>query len=206
MKVVIVGGGGFAKEIIDLIEDSTSGRIIGYVDKKKNNSGILKYPYLGCDEELNIIIKKYKLSHFFVAIGDTKRRSFLYLKYKKMLTPITIISRKAHISKYAKFGEHVVVYPFSVVSTEVSIGNNVIIYSNSFLGHESVICDHVNINPGVNVAGNVFVDEYSTIGIGASIKERVRIASNTFVGAGAVVVNNTKPNNTYIGVPAEIIK
>src|SRR3989344_1764866 len=195
MKIIIFGAGGFAKEIIDLIEDNIEGDILGYIDKVESHKKILDCPRLGSDQHLNQIIKKYKPSHFFAAIGDSKIRSKLYSNLKSKLSPLSIISKKAHISKYTKIGNHVAVYPYAVISTQVSIGNNTFVYSNSFVGHESKIGNHVNINPGVSIAGKVIIEDFVTVGIGASVKEKLHISKSTTIGGGAMVVKDTKLNN-----------
>lgn len=206
MRILIFGAGGQAKETIDLIEDNLKGQIIGLIDKKSSKSIILGYKILGTDSNLDFIIKKYKATHFFVAIGDLKIRSKLYESAKRKLRPLSIISKKSHISKYAEIGEHVIIYPGVVINAGVQIGNNVLINSNVSIGHESKIGNHVDINPGTSVAGKVEIEDSCFIGISASIRENLHIAKNTIIGGGAMVIKDTKPNNTYGGVPAIILK
>ena len=74
------------------------------------------------------------------------------------------------------------------------------------MGHESKIGNHVNINPGVSIAGKVIIEDFVTVGIGASVKEKLHISKSTTIGGGAMVVKDTKPNNIYTGVPAEIMQ
>ena len=205
MKIIIFGAGGQAKETIDLIRENVKAQIIGIVNKQNINEKILGYKFLGTDDQINKIIKKNKATHFFAAIGDLKIRNRIYNTTKKSLKPLTIISKKANLSKFCKFGDHVIIYPGVTINAEVTIGNNNFINSNVSIGHESQIGNHININPGVNIAGKVIINDFCTIGIGASIKENLRISQNTVVGAGAVVVKNTLPNKTYIGIPAKIM-
>lgn len=205
MKIIILGAGGQAKETIDLIKENMKAQILGIVNKVWINEKILGYRFLGTDQEIEKIIKKNKATHFFIAIGDLGTRAKMYSLIRKRLKPLSIISKKASISKYTSFGEHVIVYPGVVINADVSVGNNVYINSNTSIGHEAKIGDHININPGANVAGRVTIRDFSTIGIGASVKEKITVAERTLVGAGAVVVKNTKQNKTYIGVPAKIM-
>src|SRR3990167_520128 len=204
MKIVFFWAGGQAKETIDLIEDNTKAKIVGIINRQTSQGKIFGYKILGTDDDLNSIIRKSKATHFFIAIGDVKIRGKLYSHAGSKLKPVSIISKKAHISKYAKIGEHVILYPGVIINADVTIGNNVLINSNVSIGHETKIGNNVNINPGVNIAGKVMIGQGCTIGIGASIREQIILATNTYVGAGAVVVKNTKPNRTYIGIPAKI--
>ena len=204
MKIVIFGASGQAKETIDLIEENIKGRIIGYLDKSPGPD-IFGYKFLGTDNQVDKIIKKHQPTHFFVAIGDLMIRSKIYLAMTGKLKPISIISKKAHISKYAKIGDHVIIYPGVVINADVNIGNNVLVNSNASIGHETKIGNHVNINPGANIAGKVTIEDFCFIGIGASIRENLHIAKNTTIGGGAMVTKDTKPDKTYVGVPARII-
>lgn len=206
MRILIFGAGGQAKETIDLIEDNLKGQIIGLIDKKSSNTKILGYKIVGIDKDLDLIIKKHKATHFFAAIGDVKIRGKLFESTRHRLKPLSIISKKAHISKNVKIGEHVIIYPGVVINAEVRIGDNVLINSNVSIGHESKIGNHVDINPGTSVAGKVEIEDFCFIGIGASIRENLHIAKNTIIGGGAMVTKNTKPNNTYGGVPAIVLK
>ena len=206
MNVLIFGAGGYAKEIIDLIEDNTTAKIIGLIDKNGIGSKVLGHEILGSDQEVKRMVNSRKVTHFFVAIGDIITRERVYKQTSLILKPLNIISKKAYISKYAKLGNHVVVFPGVVINSDVEIGNNVIVNTNSAIGHEVKIGNNVNINPGASIAGKVRIGEFSTVGIGASIKENLTIMPNTLIGAGAVVVKNTISGNTYIGVPARIKK
>lgn len=204
MNIIIFGAGGQAKETIDLIEDNVKGKILGLVDNLTTGK-IFGYQIIGRDKELNSLIGKYKLTHFFVAIGDLQIRSRIYLTAKKKLEPLSVVSQRAYVSKHAKYGEHVIIYPGVVINADVSIGNNVIINSNASIGHEVKIGNHVNINPGANIAGKVTISDFCFVGIGASIRENLHIAKNTTIGGGAMVTKDTESNKTYIGVPAKIM-
>lgn len=205
MRVIIFGAGGQAKETIDLIEDNLKANIVGLVDKKPSNLAIFGYKVLGTESEFTSIIKKHKVTHFSVAIGDVKLRSKLYNFARSKLLPLSVISKEAHISKYAKIGEHATIYPGVVINADVTIGNNALINSNASIAHEVKIGNHVDINLGANIAGKVVIEDYCFIGIGASIRENLRIAKNTKIGGGAMVTKDTKPNKTYVGVPAKIL-
>ena len=206
LNIIIFGSGGFAKEAIDLIEENLNGKIIGFIDKKNTDKLILGYSFLGTDKNINEIIKQYKATHFFVAIGDIKIRSQLFISLRNKLKPLTIISKNASLSKYSRIGEHAIIYPGVIINAEVTLGDNVIVNTNVTIGHETKIGSHVNINPGANIAGKVKVNNFCTVGIGSTIKENLIIGSNSTIGAGAVVVKNALANKIYIGVPAEIMK
>lgn len=203
MKILIFGSGGQAKETVDLIEENIKGTIVGIIDKKALDGKILNYRVIGTDNYLDSLIKKYKATHFTGAIGNIQIRSRLYNFAKVKLQPLSIISKRANISKYAKIGEHATIYPGVIINAGVTIGYNALINSNATIAHEVKIGNHVNINPGANIAGKVLIEDFCFIGIGSSIKENLHIAKNSTIGGGAMVITDTEPNKTYIGVPAK---
>lgn len=203
MKILIFGAGGQVKETVDLIEENIKGTIVGIIDKKALDSKILNYRVIGTDDDLDSLIRKYKATHFIVAIGNIQIRSRLYNFAKVKLQPLSIISKRANISKYTKIGKHATIYPGVIINAGVTIGYNALINSNATIAHEVKIGNHVNINPGANIAGKVLIEDFCFIGIGSSIKENLRIAKNSTIGGGAMVIKDTEPNKTYIGVPAK---
>lgn len=66
-KLVIVGAGGFAKEIYHYLSDIKGVEILGFLDKEKSDFYDLKY--LGSEENLDInLIKETKLGFECVLI------------------------------------------------------------------------------------------------------------------------------------------
>ena len=79
-KIIIIGGNGHAKSIIDILSrNGDFDKIYGYVDKKKTN---IKLNYLGNDKNILNIKKKEKYL-LIIAIGiNTNLRAKIYDKYK----------------------------------------------------------------------------------------------------------------------------
>ena len=63
--------------------------------------------------------------------------------------------------------------------------------------------DFITVNPGTNISGNVHIGNECEIGTGAKIIQGINISEKTIIGAGGVVVRDTEPDGTYIGVPAK---
>ena len=80
-----------------------------------------------------------------------------------------------------------------VIGETAEIGNNVIMYHGVTLGgtgnekgkRHPTIADNVIIGAGSKVLGNIY------------------IASGTRIGANSVVLRNTNPNATVVGIPAK---
>ena len=86
------------------------------------------------------------------------------------------------------------------------IMNGVKIDNHVYVAHNCLIESNVIIAPGVIICGSVTVGENSWLGAQCSIIEGTNIAKETFIGIGAVLINDTEPNSTYVGNPARRLK
>ena len=207
-KVVILGSGGFAIELLSFLQTDNKYQIFGFVSSDLSLKGkkINGVPVLGDDNILEYLIKD-GVTGAFVAIGNGSIRKLLYKKICDLgFDPINVIHPSAVIASMVSLGRGVIIYPNVTVNTNVKIGNSVLINSNATIGHDVEIGDFVNINPGVNVAGKVVIERGAFIGIGASIIENITIGTESIIGAGAVVIRNIPSKVVAAGVPAKVIK
>ncbi|MEW6418727.1 MAG: acetyltransferase [Nitrospirota bacterium] len=205
-KIIIIGSGGHAKVIIDILKSSDNYKIIGCTDASLKQKDIMGLPVLGDD---SILPQLYKngLRHAFVAIGDNKIRSEISDCVKKMgFELINAISPHSYISKSVKLGSGIAIVQGAVINPETVIGNNAIINTGSTIDHDCIIEESCHIAPGCNIAGNVRIGKGTFLGIGCKVIPKITIGEWTTVGAGAVVVNDLPGYSLAVGVPAKIVK
>ena len=69
-KIILIGGGGHCKSVIDVIEQEGKFKIKGIVDKPKLiGSKVLGYPVIGSDLDLSHLARKYKYA--LITVGQT---------------------------------------------------------------------------------------------------------------------------------------
>ena len=206
--IVIIGAGGFAREVAWLIEDINSvelkWNIAGFVDDNEDIQGkeINGYKVVG-----NIEWLKGQDLNVVNAIGDPMVRKKVMdrlieskNKYPTLIHPSVICSDLVNI------GEGSMVCAGNIITVNIEIGRHVIVNLNCTIGHDAVIGDYSTILPSVNVSGFVKTGECVNIGTGSAIIQGVSIGENTVIGAGAVVVKDLPANCTAVGVPAKPIK
>lgn len=119
---------------------------------------------------------------------------------------VNVISDHAVIDKTATLLQGCIIAPLAVVTTNVEIGEHVLINVGATVSHDSRIGDYATISPGANIAGNVVLGKGVFIGIGATVSNGIKIADGVVVGAGAVVIRDIEEENAaYAGVPAKKI-
>jgi UDP-3-O-[3-hydroxymyristoyl] glucosamine N-acyltransferase len=73
------------------------------------------------------------------------------------------------------------------ISLDVSIGNNVVMWSSNHIGDKTRIDDHGWISSHATVAADVKIGERAFLGIGATVSGRVTIGRESFLGANVLV-------------------
>lgn len=205
-KVIIIGSGGHAKVIIDIIQGMKKYEIIGVASSDKIKRIISGVPILGND---SILIDLYKsgVKHAFIAIGDCKLRDIIFNYVNKIgFDLVNAISPSANISPTVKIGFGVAIMPGVSINVDSIIEDNVIINTNASIDHDNVIKKSVHIAPGCNLAGNVTVGEGTFLGIGCKVIPKIFIGKWSTIGAGSVVIKDVPSNTVVFGVPAKVIK
>ena len=206
--IVIIGAGGFGREVAWLIEDinkvNNNWNIIGFVDDNKYIQGteINGYKVVGDIDWL----KKQEL--FVVnAIGDSfiKKKVMEKLDGSKNKYPV-LIHPSVICSDSVSFGEGSIICAGNIITVNIEIGKHVIINLDCTIGHDAIIGDYSTILPSVNISGFVKTEECVSFGTGSAVIQGVNIGRNTIVGAGAVVVKDLPANCTAVGSPAKPIK
>jgi sugar O-acyltransferase (sialic acid O-acetyltransferase NeuD family) len=206
--IVIIGAGGFGREVAWLIEDinkeNTEWNILGFVDDKKEIHGteMNGYEVLGGIEWL-----KSQDLNVVCAIGDpiTKKRTIERLKDSNNSFPV-LIHPSVIYSDRVSFGEGSIICAANIITTDIKIGNHVIVNLDCTIGHDATLGDYTTVLPSVNVSGFVVTEKSVSIGTGSAVIQGVKIGVNTVVGAGSVVVKDLPDNCTAVGAPAKPIK
>ena len=201
--VIIIGAGGHAKVIADIIYKSGD-NLIGFLDDNLANKGkeiYLGKKVLGTTKD----IKNYNKNYFIIGIGNNSIRK--KINNENNLKLYTAIHPSAIIAQDVKIGTGSVIMAGVVINPGTVIGKNCIINTCSSLDHDNLLEDYVHISPGAHLAGTVTIKEGTWICTGAIVKNNITIGKNNIIGAGGVVIKDIiEENGTYIGVPARRIK
>ena len=188
--IVLIGGGGHCKAVIDVIEQEGRFNIIGIIDKPELlGKNVLGYPIIGNDSELNNLVKRCK--NALITIGQIRsplpRINLFDTVLKLGFTLPSIVSPRAYVSQHASIGMGSIIMHDAIVNAGAKIGDNCIINTKSIVEHGSNIGNHCHISTNAVINGDVVVGNGSFIGSGAVTKEGIRINDNFFAKAGSVI-------------------
>ena len=205
-KIIIIGSGGHAKVIVDILETSSDYQISGLLDPGNLGNTVLGVPVVGDDILLESLYAE-GMKKVFIAIGDNRKRGILFNKAKKIgYTVVNAISCHSTVSSSVKLGEGIAIMAGAVINPDTIIGDNTIINTGTTIDHDCIISKNVHIAPGCSIAGRVKIGSGSFIGIGTKIIPEISVGSSTVIGAGSVVINNIPSRVTAFGVPARVQK
>ena len=186
-EIVLIGGGGHCKSVIDVIEQEGRFKIVGIVDKPELfGTTLLGYSVIGNDSDLNYLSKTFKYA--LVTVGQIKsplnRIKLFDLALKAGFILPSIISPNAYISRHSVIGDGVVIMHNAIINSSTTIGDNCIINSKALIEHDCQISKHCHISTNATINGGVLVESECFIGSGAIIKESVIIKKGSFIKAG----------------------
>ena len=209
--VVIIGAGGFAREVLDVIDavnqDGPQYEVLGYiVDPQFGSPGTLinEKPVLGGFDWLSnaskdiLAICGVGLSHHRYQL--VRRAEAVKCRFFSVIHPGAVLTR------WIQLGEGVVITAGSVLTNQIRLGNHVQVNLDCTVGHDAILEDFVTLAPGVHISGNVTLREGAYVGTGCNVIEDIEIGKWSTIGAGSAVVRDVPANATAVGVPARVIK
>ena len=204
--VIIVGAGGIGRFLARNLKAFRSGHeVVGFLDDDTTQWGrtIDGYPVMGPTEA----ISDHGDVAVLIAVGDPlhRRRMVLDVSKHKVRFP-SIVAPTAWVSEGVHLSAGVIVYPGVSINHGTTVGEFCIVNMNCAIGHDCDLAGYDTVGPGVNLAGFTVVGRGVELGIGSCTTPNVRIGAGALVGAGAVVIDNVKPNSVVVGVPARAIR
>ncbi len=200
--IILIGGGGHCRSVIEVIESGGKFEIIGIVDKKERiGDSISGYKIIATDNDIPQLTKKFK--NFVITVGQIKssaiRRDIYDLLKGNMAVLPVIIAATAYVSNNCIIGEGTVVLHKSFVNAGASIGHNCIINSSAIIEHDSKIGDNCHISTGAIINGDCVIEHNCFIGSNAVISNGVTVGNNSIVGAGTTLVKNIGTKQVFVG-------
>lgn len=206
--IVIVGCGGFGREVHDVIEamnaERTTYELLGYVDDapSEENLKLVTARGSGLLGDTRWLSAQSDVS-YVIGIGTGSIRRTLDAQMSTAgLEPQTLVHPTASFGHDVQLGAGTIVCAGARLTTHVSLGRHVHINLNSTIGHDCVLDDYVTVNPLAAVSGGVLVGEAAMLGTNSAILQGLAIGAEAIVGGGACVVRDVEGHTTVKGIPA----
>lgn len=196
-KIIVLGMGGHAESLVDVLERQGEYEIAGYV---VNDGASVKedgYPVLGNDGDLERIYQS-GITNAAVGVGylgksDVRERLWTTLKQIGFRLP-AVCDPSAILSKSAKIGEGSFIGKGAILNVNASVGKMCIINTGAVLEHDCQVGDFSHISVGTVLCGEVTVGKSVFVGANATVVQCLSIGDRSVVGAGTTIRKNVKAN------------
>lgn len=202
LDIVIVGAGGFAREVFTQLEDCLSDcefRVKGFLARE---SGELKkytdIPVLANPEDY----QPGDGDRFVLAIGDiSARRRTTEALVGRGGRFLSLIHPTAYVAKTARIGDGAVIYPYATISNAAVLEDFVHLSLYASVGHDSLagqfslLSPYATLNGFANIDDDVFMGTHSMLGPGCEIGRQSKVCANT------AVLHNVPARSFVYGVP-----
>jgi sugar O-acyltransferase (sialic acid O-acetyltransferase NeuD family) len=208
--LVILGAGGFAREVWwlseDVNQDIPTWNVLGFIDEAPEAEGKLlcDLPVLG---GFGWFERHAEKPFVICGVGSNRtRRRFVEKARSLGLRHATLVHPATRMSRFVEVGEGSVICAGTVLTTQIRIGSYVNLNLGCTIGHDAVIEDFCNLSPGVHISGSVHLEEGVDVGSGAVVLPGKRVGRDSTLGAGAVVAADVPPRSVAVGVPARVVR
>lgn len=191
-KLVLIGGGGHCKSVLDAALRMKAFQEIVILDPNLSvGSKVLGCAVYGNDDKLSELRKK-GFNNAFVTVGcvgDTSLRRKLAEKadlysfgYPRIIDPSAVVSEFAKVDSGVFIGKN------AVINAGVQIGEHAIINTGSIVEHNCRIGAFTHVAVSATVCGDCNIEEDVFIGASATLIQGLRIERRRFIKAGEVVI------------------
>ena len=206
-KLYLVGAGGLGRELefwINLIPlNKRDYEINGYIDD--NPVALSTYPsdYKIVGNTFDFAYNKGDLVILCIANSLIKEKIFNRLKNKVEI--FTFISPLARVSKFSTIGKGSIITPNCIITTNVKIGDFVLVNIGTQICHDSQIGDYTSLMTNVDIGGNCKIGNHVFFGSNSTLLPDKKVSNNIKIGLGSIVISNLGKQGTYFGNPAKLL-
>lgn len=203
-RVIVVGAGGHAKVVIDVLR--AAGHEVAAVfddDAGRHGDAFRGATIVGAIDGVEAHAALTGHCHFVVAIGDNAVRLRIGRRLEAAgLRGLAVAHPSAVLGPGVIVGSGTVVMPGACVNADTRIGAHAILNTGVRVDHDCIVGDGAHLAPGAVLCGNVHAGEQAFVGAGATVIPGMGIGVRACVGAGAAVVRPVADDSKVRGVPA----
>jgi sugar O-acyltransferase (sialic acid O-acetyltransferase NeuD family) len=190
--IIIVGAGGFGREVLALLKNcnaiAPAWNVLGFVDDGKTPGEIVNgYHVLGGLQYINGLQQSVNVC---IAISLPEIRKAIAAQitnhqviYPTLIHPSVIVSDK----EYVQMGKGCVLCINTVLTVNIRLGDFVILNAGAIINHDASIGSYSTIMPGVNISTGAQAGEGCYIGTGSKISKSETISPWQKLPAGTII-------------------
>lgn len=198
-RIGIVGAGGFAREILWLLEDlGLDERVDAFYesDSSWHARDLVGVPVQPLSEF------RADRSEAVIAVGNPAVREALVSELPTHTSFPVLVHPSVARSRRVELGEGTLICAGGILTCDILVGRHVHLNLMTTVGHDCRLADFTTTAPAVNISGNCIIGHGAYIGTNACLREGLTIAAGAVIGMGAVVLRDLDGPGVYVGNPA----
>ncbi|SEO86964.1 sugar O-acyltransferase, sialic acid O-acetyltransferase NeuD family [Flavobacterium sp. CF108] len=205
-NLIIIGARGYGREVCGLARQcsgyNTEYTIKGFLDDKLDAlDGFENYPAIISSVE-NYEIQDNDV--FVCALGSVQwKKHYVEIILSKGGQFINLIHPTVVFTSNVKLGNGIIVFMYSNISNDCVLDDFVTIQGFVAIGHDSKIGKWCHINAYSFTGGYAVLEEEVCLNTRATVLPNIIVRKGATVGAASLVIKNVKENTTVFGVPAK---
>lgn len=208
-KLIIIGARGYGREVCGLARQcrgyNTEYTIKGFLDDKLDAlDGFDNYPKIISSVE-NYEIQENDV--FVCALGSVQwKKHYVDIILSKGGRFINLIHPTIIFTSNVTLGNGLIIFMYSNISNDCIIDDFVTIQGFVAIGHDSKIGKWSHVNAYSFMGGFAVLEQEVCLNTRATVLPNVVVRKGATVGAASLVIKNVKENTTVFGVPAKKIE
>lgn len=209
--LVVVGAGGFGREVLDVVDAINDAaptpvwQVTGVLDDAPSdvNLGLLSVRGVDFLGPIDDYLSRSPGAAYVVGIGSPRVRRMIAEKFDAAgLAAATVVHPSVTQGFDVQIGAGSVLCAGVRLTNNIRLGRHVHLNLNSTVGHDVVIGDYVSANPLASISGDVVIEDGVLIGVAGVLLNKVRVGAGATVGGSACVVKDVEAGTVVKGVPA----
>ncbi len=208
MEIVIVGAGGFAREMQCMLPEFMGNaryRFKGFLgqDQGVASDVDISDQLLGDPEDY----VPEPEDRFLLAIGnmDARRRTFEAILPKGGRF-LTLVHPRAYVAPSAKLAEGVIIYPFAAVSNNARLEAGVKLNYYASVGHDTHLGRYCLLAPYATVNGFGILEQEVYLSTHSTVAPQVRVGMRTKLSANSAAMRDVPADSLVFGVPGRVVR
>jgi sugar O-acyltransferase (sialic acid O-acetyltransferase NeuD family) len=210
-ELILIGGGGFAMEILCYLQDlnNTSKekkvKVVGIVDngrpRLEDAERILGYSLTHWDD-----LKLFNGNNckFVIGIGNPvireKIRSVIVDDGSQLFS---VVHPSAYVAQSATIGTGAIVSPFVFVGPMATVRTNSVLNTYASVGHDAEVGPSAVLSPYAALNGSAKCGCAAFLGSQAIVAPSIILGNNSKLSAGSILTKDTEDNCLAVGNPAK---
>lgn len=203
--LVIVGAGGFGREVMWLAHDIGDYNLLGFVDDSLAvGTKVAGVEVLGGVADC----AKWNKAEFVVAVGGPRTRRLIVNKLEALGVNqfATLIHPSVKMSESVEIGQGSMICAGTIITVDIVLGKHNIVNINCTIGHDCRFGDFCTVAPIAAISGNVTMGDLVEVGTAAAIRQGAKLEKGSMLGMGGVLTKDIPANSIFVGNPAKFLK